>query len=85
MDFGVTLFLIRPGEASSTDITSEGFLAGMRSDMGCEVVASRKCPHANAALKGLLTRVDTNVPGQLVRPRKPTDAVGHRTSIGTLV
>ena len=61
VDFGMSLLFIRPGKASSTDITCEWFLASMGSNMCCEVIASWKCPHTNATLKGFLTRMDPNM------------------------
>ena len=55
MDFDVALLLIGAGEFSSADITDEGFLSGVGSNVGGQVVAATEGPHADATLEGLLT------------------------------
>jgi hypothetical protein len=51
VDFGMALFFIRPGEASSTNVTAKRFLTSMRADVGGQVVTSREGAMADATLK----------------------------------
>ena len=55
MDFDVALLLIGAGEFSSADITDEGFLSGVGSNVGGQVITTAKGAHTDATLEGLLT------------------------------
>lgn len=66
MDFGMSLFLVRPSEFSAANITRKWLFARVRPDVRGQVVTARKRPHANPALERLLTSVDPDVAGQLV-------------------
>lgn len=54
VDLGVSLLLIRTGEASSANVTAEGFLTGVRPYMRCQVVTSREGSMTDATLQWTL-------------------------------
>ena len=66
MNFGVAFLFIRSGKPSATNITSEWFFPRMGTNVGCEMVTSGKGAHADAALEGFLTRVNSNVTSELI-------------------
>lgn len=63
--------LVAPGELPPALVAGEGFLPGVRADVGGEVVAAAEVPHADTALEGFVAGVDAKVPAQLVRPGEP--------------
>lgn len=60
---GVPLLLVRPRELPSADVAGEGLFAGVRPDVGREVVGAAEGAHADSALEGLLPGVYPNVAG----------------------
>lgn len=85
VDFCVPPSLVAPGELSAAEVTGEGLLARVCTDVGREVVAPAKAAHADAALKRLVSGVDTDVTRELIRARKPPVASLGRTRIRALV
>lgn len=67
----MALPLITPGKLAATVITGKGLLPGVCADVCGEVVAAAEVAHADPALEGLVPRVDSDVPGQLIRAGKP--------------
>ena len=51
--------LVTPGELPPALVAGEGFLPGVRANVGGEMVAAAEVPHADAALEGLVARVET--------------------------
>lgn len=76
---------VTPGELPPALVAGEGFLPGVRADVGGEVVAAAEVPHADAALEWFVTRVDAQVSAQLVRPGEPAIAVLRRARVRPLV
>lgn len=61
------LALITSSKLSPTDVTGEGFLSSVSTDVSGEVVTSAEISHADAALEGLLACVDSDMASQLIR------------------
>ena len=85
MNFGMSLFLIWTSEFTATGVTRERFFSCVSPYMGCEVIRSGETSHANSTLEGFLTRMNTNVSGELIWPAKSTIASFHWTSIRPLM
>lgn len=81
----MSLSFVAPRELSPAKVAGERFLAGVRADVGRQVVASTKVPHANPALEGFVAGVDADVSGELVGPGEAPVASLRRTGIGPLV
>lgn len=62
----VSLSLITSGKLASTELTGEGFLARVCTNVRGQVVTPAEGPHAYSALKGFVTGVDAKVTRQLV-------------------
>lgn len=63
----MALPFVTPGKLAATVVTGKGLLPGVGSDVRREVVAPAEVSHADPTLEGLVARVDSNVPGQLIR------------------
>lgn len=63
----MALPFVAPGKLAATIVTSEGLLPGVGADVSGEVVTPAEVSHADPTLKGLVARVDSDVPGQLIR------------------
>jgi len=63
MDLGVTFLLVGAGKLSAADVAGKGLFTGVGPHVGRQVVRSRERPQADAALEGLLSRVDSDVAG----------------------
>lgn len=66
----MALPLITPGKLAAAVVTGKGLLTSVGADVGSEVVTTAEVAHANPTLEGLVPRVDSDVPCQLVRARK---------------
>jgi hypothetical protein len=63
----VALPFVTPGKLAATIVTGKGLLPGVGSDVSSKVVTSAEVSHADPTLEGLVARVDSDVPGQLIR------------------
>lgn len=63
----MALALVAARKLAPTELTGKGLLPGVRADVSSEVVAAAEAAHADPTLEGLVTRVDSDVPGQLIR------------------
>lgn len=85
VNFCVSFLLVGSCKLTTACVTAEGLFAGVRPDVGGEVVRSRERSHADAALERFLSRVDANVTRQLIRPRESSVAIFNRARVRTLV
>lgn len=67
VDLGMSLALIAAGELASALGTGERLLAGVRTDVGGQVVTAAEATHADATLEWLVARVHAHVACQLIR------------------
>ena len=74
MNFGVPLPFITPGKFPATEITGEWLLAGVRTNVGCEVVTAAEVSHADATLEGLMSSMNSNMDGSA---RQTERTFGH--------
>lgn len=63
----MALPFVTPGKFTATIITGKGLLPGVGADVSGEVVTSAEVSHADPTLEGLVARVDSDVPGELIR------------------
>lgn len=76
---------VAPGKAFAAHITGKGFLTGVSAGVCGEMVASAEAPQTDAALERFVSRVDADVPVELIRPREAPVAGLHRTREGFLL
>lgn len=81
----MSLSLVAPRELPSAKVACERFLAGVRADVGRQVVTATKVPHAYPTLEGFVAGVDADVSGELVGPGEAPVAALRRAGVGTLV
>lgn len=85
VDLGVAFLFIRASKLPATDVTGEGFLAGVCPNVGRQVVRPAEGSHADSALERLLSGVNSDMSGKLVRSRETSITVFHRARVWSLV
>lgn len=63
----MALPFVTPGKLAATIVTGEGLLPGVGADVSGEVVTSAEVSHADPTLERFVARVDSDMPGQLIR------------------
>lgn len=81
----MSLSLVTPGKLASTEVTGEGFLAGVCANVRGQVVTPAEGAHAYSALEGFVARVDAEVTRELVRAREASVTVLCRTGVRPFV
>jgi len=85
MDLAVPLPLVTASELTTARVTGIRLFTRVSADVGRQVIATTKVPQANPTLEWLLSRVDADVPGELVAPREPSVAALCGAGVGPLV
>lgn len=81
----MSLSFVAPRELSPAKVAGERLFAGVRANVGRQVVAATKVPHAYPTLEGFVAGVDADVSGKFVRAREAPVAALRRTGVGPLV
>ncbi len=81
----MSLSFVAPRELSPAKVAGERLLAGVRADVGRQVVAATKVPHAYPTLEGFVASVDADVSGELVGSGEAPVAALRRAGVGPLV
>lgn len=81
----MALPLITPGKLAAAVVTGKGLLASVGADVGSEVVTTAEIAHANPTLEGLVPRMDSDVPCQLIRAGKAAVTAFCWARIGPLM
>lgn len=81
----MALPLIAPCKLAAAVVTGKRLLASVGTNVGSEVVTAAEVAHANPTLEGLVPRVDSDVPCQLVRARKAPVTAFRGARVGPLM
>lgn len=75
------LFFVTACKFPPASFARKRFFTSVGPDVGSQVVGPAEGPHTDAALKRLLTSVDTDMPCEFVTSRKPAIAAVNGTCV----
>jgi len=81
----VPLPLVTAGELAAARVAGIRLFTRVSTDVRRQVIATAKVPQADSTLEWFLSRVDTDVSGELVAPREPSVAAVSRAGVRPLV